>query len=88
MYTYMYPANLKEKAKIGVWEIKDVVISIILIILSFIIFTNTGAMIPLVLSATYIVLSATVQDISIKNYIKYIIRFCITQVQYFEWGLY
>ncbi len=78
---------MKEKPKLGVWELKDIVIIVILVLCSFFILTSTGLIMPLVLSATYTVLSATVQDISIKNYIKYIIRFCITQIQCFEWGL-
>ncbi len=84
---YIYPSNLREKAKLGVWALKDVVIILVLALVSFFIFAQSQYMWPLVLTATYMVLSATVEDISIKDYLKYLIRFIITECQVYKWGL-
>ncbi len=83
---YKYPANLREKAKMGLWTLSDVVIITILALGSIMLLTKLGLIIPLVGTSVYALLSANVNEISIKDYLVYIFRFCVSGLQYFEWS--
>ncbi len=84
---YKYPANLREKARMGLWTLGDVVAITILALGSIMLLANLGLMIPLVGTAVYMLLSANVNDTSIKEYLIYIFRFCVSGLQYYEWGM-
>lgn len=84
---YKYPANLREKAKLGMWTLKDIVSITILALVGILFITKFGFILPLVATAVYALLSANVNDMSIKDYLVYIFRFCVSGVQYFLWEL-
>lgn len=84
---YKYPANLREKAKMGLWTLGDVVAITILALISIMLLTRLNFLIPLVGTAVYMLLSANVNDTSIKEYLIYIFRYCASGVQYYIWGL-
>ncbi len=84
---YRYPSNLREKARLGLWTLKDVVILTVLILVSILALAKIGFMLPLVATAFYMLLSANVEGMSIKDYLVYIFRFCISGIQYYEWLL-
>ncbi len=84
---YKYPANLREKAKMGLWTLVDVVVITILALVGIMLLANLGFMLPLVGTTVYTLLSANVNDTSIKEYLTYIFRFCVSKNQYYEWSL-
>ncbi len=84
---YKYPSNLKEKPKLGLWTLTDVVVITILALGGIMLLTKLGFILPLVAAAVYMLLSANVSDVSIKEYLVYIFRFCVSGLQYFEWSL-
>lgn len=63
---YIYPDNLKSKAIMWLWELKDLGIIAVGTLISILALTQTGIMIPLAVTAGYAVLSIRLDDTSIK----------------------
>ena len=85
MKTYIYPNNLKAKATLWMWTLRDMVIIGIGLILSIISLTQIGFSLPLAIVCAYAFLSIQLDDVSIKDYIIWAYRFLISEQQYFEW---
>lgn len=82
---YSYPDNLKEKAKLFLWELKDVgVISVIGIIGAFAM-SKTGSSALIVLTALYMFLTIKRDGVSVLNFITSAFAFLIYKQQTFEW---
>lgn len=83
---YIYPDNLKSKAVMWLWELKDIGIIAVCAIVSILAITQTGFMFPLAATAGYAFLTIRVDDVSIMMFIKSAWRYFAKQ-QYFEWRL-
>ena len=84
---YIYPDNLKAKAMLGVWQIRDIGILGVSLIASVLALTQLGFFIPLVGTAVYGFLSIRFSDTSILDFIKYAGAFFITKQQVYTWRL-
>ena len=84
---YMYPDNLKSKAVLWLWELRDIGIIGIGIVISVFALAQTGVFIPLVVTVSYAFLSIRFEDISILDFIKYAIFYLISKQQKYKWGL-
>ena len=84
---YIYPDNLTAKAMLWLWELKDVGVIGVGLLLSILALTQTGIFIPLVLAAVYGFLSIRFDDTSILNFIRYAMAFLITKQQFYEWRI-
>lgn len=82
---YIYPENLKAKARLWLWELRDVAIIGGALLLSIIVLAQGGSLIPLVCAAVYAFLSIRTEDTSILDFLLYAARFLILQPQRFEW---
>ena len=82
---YIYPENLKTKAKLAVWELRDIIIIASTFIFGIFVFSQTKMMLPMILSGVYAFLTIKVDEISIKDFLIYATRFFITKQQHFEW---
>ncbi|WP_204664386.1 hypothetical protein [Fusibacter tunisiensis] len=70
---YMYPDNLKAKATLWLWELRDIGI------------IGVGLLIPSVITAAYAFLSIRFEDTSILDFIRYACAFFIFKQQLYEW---
>ena len=85
LYLYIYPENLKAKPKLWFWQLKDVaVIGLALLVSVFALAQGVGFT-PLVLSALFAFLTIRVDDKSVLDFIRYAALFLFLQQQYFEW---
>lgn len=84
---YMYPDNLKAKAILWLWELKDIVLIGIGLIISVFALSQLGFMPPIVITAVYAFLTIQFEDTSILNFIRYACNFFILKQQLFEWRL-
>ncbi|MFI3326812.1 MAG: hypothetical protein R3Y35_11665 [Clostridia bacterium] len=82
---FIYPHNLKAKAKIGLWELKDLCILVFAVIFSVMILVQTGFLVPLVISATYGILSIKAEDISILNFMSDAFFYFLLKQQIYDW---
>ena len=85
---YIYPDNLKAKAMLGLWQIRDIGILGVCLIISALALTQLGFPIPLVATAVYGFLSIRFSDTSILDFIRYASAYFITKQQIFTWRLY
>ena len=83
----MYPDNLKAKATLWLWELKDIGIIGVGFLISVFALSQLGFMPPIIITAVYAFLTIQFEDTSILNFIKYACVFFIFKQQIFEWRL-
>lgn len=84
---YMYPDNLKAKATLWLWELRDIAIIGIGLLISVFALSQLGFMPPIVIIAVYAFLTIQFEETSILNFIRYACNFFILKQQLFEWRL-
>ena len=84
---YMYPDNLKAKATLWLWELRDIAFIGIGLLISVFALSQLGFMPPIVITAVYSFLTIQFEDTSILNFIRYACNFFILRQQLFEWRL-
>jgi len=82
---YIYPDNLKAKAKLWLWELKDVAVIGIGLLLSVLALTQGAGMFLLVVTVMYAFLSIRMDGASILDYLRCAVCFLFLHQQYFEW---
>ncbi len=84
---YMYPDNLKAKATLWLWELKDIGIIGVGMLISVFAISQTGIMVPIAITAVYAFLAIRFEDTSILDFIRYACAFFILKQQTYEWRL-
>ena len=84
---YMYPDNLKAKATLWLWELKDIGIIGVGLLISVFALSQTGMLVPIVITAVYAFLAIRFEDTSILDFIRYACAFFILKPQMYEWRL-
>ena len=84
---YMYPDNLKAKATLWLWELRDIGIVGVGLLISVFALSQLGIMIPVVITAVYAFLAIRFEDTSILDFIRYACAFFILKRQMYEWRL-
>ena len=64
---------------------KDFVILCIAVLLSVVLFTWFGCLIPAVLAMIYAFLTIKKDDITVLDFIKHAVRYFMSNQQYYEW---
>lgn len=82
---YIYPSDLKAKAKLWFWELKDLVVIGTGLLLSVLALVQGLGMLPLVGSVLYGFLTIRVDNTSVRDYIHYAANFLFLRQQYYEW---
>ena len=84
---YIYPDNLKARATLWLWQLRDIGIMLVCLLVSVIALTQIGFVLPLVATAMFGFLSIRFSDTSILDFIKYAGSYFIFRQQTFEWGM-
>ena len=82
---YIYPENLKAKPMLWLWELKDVVIIGVGLLLSVFALAHGLGFTPLLIAAIYAFLSIRMESGSILDFLRYATQFLFLKQQYFEW---
>lgn len=85
MKTYIYPQNLKARAHLWLWSLRDFLILSIGCLLSAVILVHSGILIPAAGSFSFGFLTIRLEETTIMDYLGYAVRFFLTTQQYFEW---
>lgn len=85
MTQYIYPQNLKAKANLWLWSLRDFVILSIAVLFSVVLLIYSGMLLPSALSMCYAVLTIRADDTTVLDYLGYAVRYFITTQQSFEW---
>jgi hypothetical protein len=83
--TYLYPQNLKAKANLWLWSLRDFVIFCTAVLVSAVIFLNYGYPLPAALALCFGFLTICKDDITVVDFLGYAARFFLTSQQYYEW---
>ncbi len=82
---YLYPQNLKSQAKLWLWNLRDLIIIGIALLLSVLAIAQLKLVLPLALTLGFAFLSIRFEDNTVLDFIRRGIRYFITSQQYFEW---
>lgn len=82
---YIYPDNLKSRAVLWLWQLRDIGIIGVCALVSILSLTQAGFFPPIVVTAVYAFLTIRFEDTSIMDFIKYACGFFFTHQQRFEW---
>jgi len=82
---YIYPDNLRAKAKLWLWELRDVAIIGIGFVLSVLALAQGIGMFPLVATVLYAFLSIRMEGASILDFMRCAVCFLFLHQQYYEW---
>jgi hypothetical protein len=82
---YIYPDNLKAKATLWLWELRDVGIMGIGLLISVFAVAKLGLYVPLVLTAVFGFLSIRFEDTSILDFIRYAFGYFFGKPQLYKW---
>ncbi len=85
MTTYIYPQNLRAKANLWLWSLRDFLIMGIAALLSVVILVQTHIFLPAAATLLYGFLSIRLDDTTIIDYLRYAVKFFISTQQHFEW---
>jgi len=84
---YIYPENLKSKAMLWFWELKDIGIIGVALVISVAILTQLKFVVPLVITAAYAFLTIRFEDMSILQFIHNAYNYFFGTRQRYEWRL-
>jgi hypothetical protein len=84
---YIYPDNLRARAILWLWELRDIGIVGIGALVSVFAMAQLGLILPVVFTAAYAFLSVRAGDASILDFIRYAAAFFITKKQLYEWRM-
>ena len=82
---YIYPDNLKSKAILWLWELKDIAIIGVATLLSVVALVQLRFIPTILLTAVYAFLTIRFDDMSILEFIKNAWAFFIGTRQEYEW---
>ena len=83
--TYYYPYNLKSQAKLWLWNLRDIVIIGVALLLSILAMTQIKFYFPMALTLVYMFLSVRLEDVCVLDYIRCGVKYFLLSQQYFEW---
>ena len=82
---YIYPDNLRAKARLWLWELRDVAVIGIGALLSVLALVQGWGMFLLILTVLYAFLSIRVEDASILDFLRSAVCFLFLHQQYYLW---
>lgn len=85
MNQYIYPQNLKAKATLWLWGMRDFIILCIAALLSVAVIIGIGFLVPMALTLCFGFLTIRVADTTIAESLGYALRFFLSSQQYYEW---
>ena len=83
---FIYPDNLKAKATLWLWDLRDVAIIGVGFLFSVLAIAQTGILFPLVVTVLYAFLSIRLEGSSILDFLRYAVCCLLLKQQYYEWG--
>lgn len=85
MNQYIYPQNLKAQAKLWLWNLKDLSIIGVAMIISTISFAQIRFVLPLAVTCAYAFLTIRFDEASVLDFLRSAFKFFIGAQQYFVW---
>jgi len=84
-HIYLYPQNLKSQAKLWMWNLRDIAIIGMGLLISVLAIAQLHLFLPLALTLGFAFLSIRLEDNTVLDFIKRGAKYFLTSQQYFEW---
>ena len=84
-HIYIYPDNLNAKATLWLWQLRDLAVIGIGLLIAVLALTQLGLFLPMVLVAAYAFLSIHLDGLSVLDFLSFVVSFYMTEQQTFEW---
>ena len=84
---YIYPDNLKSKATLWLWTLRDLAIIGIGSLISVFALSQLGFFGPFVVTGACALLFLRMEDTSMPDFLLYAVRYFILQQQNYSWGM-
>ena len=84
---YIYPDNLKSKAVLWLWELRDIAVIGIGCLISVFAMAQLGFVVPVVVTAAYAFLSIRIEDTSILDFLRSALQFFLLRQQSYDWRM-
>ena len=81
----MYPKNLKATANLWLWGLKDFIILAVLTLFAIILYVVAKTLVPAAIALCFAVLTIRKDEMTVLEYIKYAMRYFITDQQHYKW---
>lgn len=85
MTTYLYPHNLKAKANMWLWCLRDFTILGVAALLSVVLLVQFGTVLPAVATVCYGILSIRTDEMTVLDFLSCAVRFFFAVQQTYEW---
>jgi hypothetical protein len=82
---YIYPDHLRAKATLWLWQLRDISIIGVALLISVLAISQLGFVPPIVLTAVYAFLTIRFEDTSILDFLRHACAFFIAKQQFYEW---
>lgn len=82
---FIYPNNLKAKPQLWLWELRDLAIIGIGLVLSVLALTQGIGGLPLVVTVLFGFLSVRVEGTSVLDFLRHAADFLFLSQQFYEW---
>ena len=82
---YIYPQNMRTKAKLWFWTLKDLIILGVALAISVVCWAKFNFIPPAAITLVFGFLTMRLDEFSILDYIKRAWRCFVSTQQYFEW---
>lgn len=80
---YIYPDYLRAKATLWLWQLRDIGIIGVALLLSVLAVSQLGFVPPIVLTSVYAFLTIRFEDTSILDFLRYACAFFMTKQQFY-----
>lgn len=85
MTQYLFPSNLKAKATIWLWGLRDFAIIGIGALLSVVVLVYLGWLIPAAITLCFAFLTIRLDETTMLDYLSYALHYFLTSQQYYQW---
>ena len=76
---YIYPDNLNAKATLWLWQLRDLAVIGIGLLIAVLALTQLGLFLPMVLVAAYAFLSIHLDGLSVLDFLSFVVSFYLTE---------
>lgn len=84
-HMYLYPQNLKSQAKLWLWNLRDVAIIGLGLLISVLAIAQLHLFFPLALTLGFAFLSIRLEENTVLDFIKRGVKYFLASQQYYEW---
>ena len=85
MNEYIYPQNLKSQARLWLWNLRDIAVIGVAMIISVLALAQLKLYLPIALTLAFAFLTIRADESSVLDFIIRAVKYFLTVQQYYEW---